>query len=323
MDDENLQVSFLTPTLNRVDYLERVWRSLENQTYRNFEWIVADDGSTDGTDAKVRELAARSSFPVTLIQASERVGKARMDNEAIRRARGKFILWCDSDDYFLPHALERLLSTWNSIPENQRENFVGVTALCSDNLGVTPATPPVLDCSWNDLSERYEVVGDLVFFTRADALKSHLFPEVDFVVPESVLWTTIGNRKARICPEVLKVMEYKAPGCISFSGKMEYSRGRAHALAICERNLWQYPRSLRQRVWRTLTFLRYCIHGDIGPAKALRLWGSNSSRWLIALVSPLAWALALRDLGRGKVVKTHREFLSAMNRATITTRTLS
>lgn len=314
-------ISVVTPTLNRGGYLERVWRGLDCQTYRNFEWIVADDGSTDGTDAKLRDLAEKSRFPIIVISASERVGKARMDNEAIRQARGEFIIWCDSDDYFLPHALERLVAVWTSIPEDERDDFVGVTALCSDNLGATPSVLPDLDCSWNDLSERHKIAGDLALFARADALKAHPFPEVDFVIPEGVVWTTIGNRKARQCLDVVKVVEYQAPGCISFSGKMEYSRGRAYALAICEKNLARYPRSIRQRLWRTVTFLRYCIHGEVGSDEAMRLWNANSSAWLIASIWPIAWTLALRDIAQGKVVKTHRKFLLAATRAIITTRT--
>lgn len=66
--------SILTPSWNRAAYLERVWRGLNSQTFRNFEWIVADDGSTDETEEVVRLLAAQSNFPVTYIQ----IGRAHV-----------------------------------------------------------------------------------------------------------------------------------------------------------------------------------------------------------------------------------------------------
>ena len=71
---------------------------------------MADDGSSDETASVVGELADRSDFPVLLIQSNVHIGKARMDNEAVARASGEFILWNDSDNYLLPNAIERLVA---------------------------------------------------------------------------------------------------------------------------------------------------------------------------------------------------------------------
>ena len=317
----DIPISILTPTYNRARYLERVWEGLQSQSYQGFEWIVGDDGSVDDTAAGVRDLAARSAFPVTLIRASTRVGKARLDNEAIRQATGEFILWCDSDDYLLPNALERLLAAWQGIPANDRDDYVGITALCRTDTGVVVdpfPDAPYLDTTWNDLAEVHGVTADMIFFTRATALKSHPFPEVDFVIPESVVWTAIGHRKARFIHEVLKVIEYGSAHCISFSNKMEYNRGRAYALAATVCHLSGYPQGFKVRLWRAITFVRYCLHGEIGYRKAWRLWGNNSSRRLFRVATLCGWLLALKDRWQGKVVKTHRDFLAAREVARIT-----
>lgn len=316
MKNSTLSISILTPTWNRARYLERVWNGLASQTIKDFEWIVADDGSTDDTEQVIRGLAAQSDFPVVYIKAVRRVGKARIDNEAIKGACGNFILWCDSDDYLLPNALEWLLETWNSIPTATRDNYVGITALCATDNGPIEYPFPDLsyhDVPWNDLAEVHGVTGDMLFFTRANALKAHLFPEVDFVIPESVVWTAIGHHKSRLIPEVLKIVEYQTVNGISFSGKMEYNRGRAYAMAITVRNLASYPRSLKIRWWRLVTFIRYSIHGEIGYRESQCLWRDNSSRLAFWLATPLAWLLACKDVLQGKVVKSHRDFLAANN----------
>ena len=106
-------VSIWTPSWNRAGLLERVWTGLNSQSYKNIEWIIGNDGSTDETADVISELASRSEFPVSVITASTRIGKARMDNEGIARARGEFIIECDSDDYLLPHAVKLLVDTWN------------------------------------------------------------------------------------------------------------------------------------------------------------------------------------------------------------------
>lgn len=113
-------ISVLTPTWNRASYLKTVWKGLQSQGFRNFEWIVANNGSQDDTVEIVRALAKKSDFPVTLISASQRVGKSRIDDEAVSAARAEFILWCDSDVYLLPEALQTLFDTWHTIPAPER-----------------------------------------------------------------------------------------------------------------------------------------------------------------------------------------------------------
>ncbi len=307
-------ISILTPTWNRCGYLKRVWDGLNNQTYKNIEWIVCDDGSTDDTGAKLRELGSKAAFPVTVVTASVHIGKARMDNEAIKRARGEFILWKDSDDYLLPQAVEQLVAAWNSIPQESREEYVGIAALCTSQWGIASSPLPnddIFDTTMNDLMKKMKVGGDMVFLARSGALRIHPFPEVDFVVPESAIWTSIGDQKIRLTPEVAMVKEYQAANCISFSGKMEYSRGRAHAMAICVHNLRSYPTDLKTRLWEIVTYLRYCIHGEINLAATLRLWGGNSNVATLLLACPFSCLLALKDQLQGKVRKTHREFLAA------------
>lgn len=313
-------VSILTPTHNRAALLRRVWDGLRSQTSRHFEWIVADDGSSDSTEQLVRDVANQSDFPILYIRASQHVGKARMDNEAIRRARGEFILWCDSDDYLVPLAISKLTEAWNSIPPSSRHEYVGITALCTASGGVVANPFPGAtrnDVTWNDLAEIHRVTSDMLFFVRSSALRAIPFPEVDLVIPESVVWTALGNQKTRLVPEALKVVEYQCEGGISFSGLMAYNRGRAHALAHSARNLRRYRRGSKTKWWRLITFLRYCKHGEIRLRDAMRLWEGNSSLVFLVLALPLAWLLAARDTAQGKVRKTHRQFMAAKDTAVI------
>lgn len=311
-------VSILTPTWNRAAYLNRVWKGLESQTYKNFEWIVANDGSLDDTVSVIEALASRSNFPVILMQASVRIGKARMDNESIAQASGKFILWNDSDDFLLPNALQRLVETWNSIPSGDQDDYVGITALCADDRGVisSPYHGPI-DVTWNDLSGKHGVKGDMALFTRASALKANRFPEVDFVIPEGVVWTKLADMKTRFCPEVVMIKEYRAPYCISFSGKMEYCRGRAYAMAGALRAHKSSHQKLQIRLWDLITFIRLCVHGDISLSDQAGMWSGNSSRMLFFSMWPVGWAFAIKDHVQRKVRKTHLEFLRASRVVTI------
>jgi glycosyltransferase involved in cell wall biosynthesis len=312
-------VSVLTPTWNRAKFLERVWRGLEKQSYENFEWIVCNDGSSDDTEVTLRQLLRNSRFPIFVISADRRVGKARMDNEAVAVARGHFIVWNDSDDVLVPGALEQLVDAWESIPRSERDRYVGITAFCSDPDG-KPLTPFLdempLDSTWDELTTKYVATQDRVYFVRSDLLKRNPFPEVDFVIPESSVWCLLGNLKTRVVPKTILVKQYGAPHGISFSGLMEYSRARAYALAISENQSTRTDYRWQQRLWRLLTFIRYSVHGEIPLHGASRLWTPVGSTALFWAVLPAAVVLAAKDAGERKVRKTHREFEQAAKAAT-------
>ena len=307
-------ISVLTPTWNRASYLRRVWESLVTQSYVNFEWIVANDGSIDDTVQVVTELAQKSSFSLSLISASCRIGKSRMDNEAVRIARGEFIIWCDSDDYLMPNALEVLINTWNSIPLNDRGEFCGVTALCDTKNKILGRRYPVnnyTDIEFNNLFNMIQ--SDLVIFTRSKLLKCVPFLEVDFLIPETSVWNEIGVRKTRFVPEILERKSYGEENCLSFTGLMEYNRGRAYALAITKRFIWN-DLGFKDRIQRMVNYIRYCIHGEIGTGEAVALWKAGIAIKLVfLLIFPFALLFAFNDIRKGKVRKTHRQFSVANN----------
>lgn len=318
-------ISVLTPTWNRAAYLYMVWEGLEAQGFRNFEWIVANDGSQDETVEVVRALAQKSDFPVTLISASQRVGKSRIDNEAVSAAKGDFIIWCDSDDVLLPKALQTLLDTWHSIPAAERDSFCGVSALCDTEEGVLGnrfySSDQPVDMIWNEMFRALRA--DLVIFTRADLVKQNPFPEVDFLISESSVWSKIGVRKTRFLPAVLERKRYREVNALSHSGHMSYNRGHAHAIALTSPYLAPFLNQ-KERLKRAVNYLRYSRHGEIPFGDALRLWQADGRQIALFLALwPTAQALALKDQLQGKVRKTHRDFLAAQAVATITTERLT
>src|SRR5437879_13793520 len=108
-----MRFTVLTPTYNRAHLLEGVYRSLCAQTFRDFEWVIVDDGSTDGT----RQLVAswKSFFPIRYTWKPNG-GPTSALNAGISAAAGEFIMQVDSDDRLVPHALERFDYRWKQIP---------------------------------------------------------------------------------------------------------------------------------------------------------------------------------------------------------------
>ncbi|NLN38937.1 MAG: glycosyltransferase family 2 protein [Smithella sp.] len=97
-------ISVIMPVYNRDMYLHEAIESILCQTYQNFELIIADDGSTDGSVAIIREYAGRDRRIRPLFFAHR--GIPRTSNTAVVHAGGEFIARQDSDDIALPNRLE-------------------------------------------------------------------------------------------------------------------------------------------------------------------------------------------------------------------------
>lgn len=85
-----------TPTYNRAHTLLRVFSSLQAQTFQDFEWLIVDDGSTDGTEELIKHWGSESHFPVRYFKQENR-GKHVAFNRGVREATGQFFLPLDSD----------------------------------------------------------------------------------------------------------------------------------------------------------------------------------------------------------------------------------
>ena len=107
-------VSVVIPVFNAGDYLARALDSVARQTYRDFETVIVDDGSTDRRTLAILEAAARE--PGVTVHRTENGGPARARNVAIERARGAYVLPLDADDYLAPAFLERTASLLDADP---------------------------------------------------------------------------------------------------------------------------------------------------------------------------------------------------------------
>ena len=98
----NPEISIVIPAYNRADLLPQALESVFAQTYQNFEVIVSDDGSTDNTEAVIRQFGDR----VTYLKNNHSGLPSVARNTALNQANGKYIAFLDSDDLWLPDKLK-------------------------------------------------------------------------------------------------------------------------------------------------------------------------------------------------------------------------
>ena len=101
------KVSIIVPVYNVRDQLERCLDSIHNQTYTNFECILVDDGSTDGS-AEICDIYDQNDDRFIVIH-QKNAGLSTARNNAMNVASGEYISFIDSDDYVLPSYLENMI----------------------------------------------------------------------------------------------------------------------------------------------------------------------------------------------------------------------
>lgn len=113
------KVSVCIPTYNRKEYLKETLESVFAQTYRDYEVVIIDDGSTDGTDQMIKQIDGPIKY---FHQENHGVSDAR--NKLIDKAEGEYITFIDSDDILLPYAIEELME----IVENRDSDVVAYSS---------------------------------------------------------------------------------------------------------------------------------------------------------------------------------------------------
>ncbi len=101
-------VSIITPSYNTAEYIAETIRSVQAQTYQNWEMIIVDDCSTDDTDAVVGAYLTDSR--IRYLKNEKNSGAAVSRNYALREAKGKWIAFLDSDDLWTPDKLEKQIA---------------------------------------------------------------------------------------------------------------------------------------------------------------------------------------------------------------------
>lgn len=133
-------VSIIIPTYNRAHLVGRAIQSVLNQTYKDFELIIVDDGSTDNTEDITKEFQKKNER-INYIRHEKNKGGSAARNTGIKVARGEYIAFLDSDDEWLPTKLEKQTSYFNKCP-----NSVGAIYCLSysqdDSSGYTKKSSP-------------------------------------------------------------------------------------------------------------------------------------------------------------------------------------
>ncbi len=188
-----------TPVYNRADTIKRVFDSLEKQTFKDFELLIINDGSTDNSHAGIETLIKECSFPVRYINNKENKHKMACLLQGVELAKGKFFLTFDSDDECTEDALEVFKNTYDAIPDDKKDSVCSLTCLCKDQFGSLVGEKFDTDLYYsstfgNMIQNRYK--NEKWGFTKTDVLKGVFINDYLFAkgyIPEGVIWNLLSK----------------------------------------------------------------------------------------------------------------------------------
>ena len=196
-------VTILTPSYNRALNLPKLFESLKNQSCKNFEWIVVDDGSVDDTktciDGFIQEAAlGGDSFPI-VYEYQSNGGKHTALNRGISMAKGELLFIVDSDDWLSENAVETVLEyadKYEKIKESEKLCGFSFLRAFSDgkvNTGEFPENEKI--DTYRQQRINNNLLGDKAEVFYTDIIRKYPFEVFDGerFMPEDAVWMQMSG----------------------------------------------------------------------------------------------------------------------------------
>lgn len=186
-----MTITILTPSYNRGGALDNLFKSLQKQTSKDFEWLLIDDGSTDDTKNIVTEMQQNADFPVRYIYKVNG-GKHTALNVGVQQIASELTFIVDSDDTLVPNAIETIFEYHEKY--GKQDKLCGYSFLRQYPNGEINGKPFVpdekvgtfIDCRINANDTHADKAE--VFFTKC--LREYPFPEYnnEKFLGEDIVW---------------------------------------------------------------------------------------------------------------------------------------
>ena len=242
-------ITVFTSTYNRAHLLPNLYQSLLQQKAQDFEWLVVDDGSTDGTEELVNQWIEEAVFTIRYFK-KENGGKHTAINKGVQLAEGDLFFIIDSDDVLAEDALHKIKHYGEQI--KKKEEICGIIGL-SQYLGQEKIVGDRFlynewEVSFADVYLKYHLKGDKSVAFKTAVLQQYPFPEKQGVrfVFEAVVWHEMSKKYNVLALNmIVQFVEYQKSGVSDSSFKKWYIQSLAFSFFHLIKNktypLLKYP----------------------------------------------------------------------------------
>lgn len=302
-------ITVFTPTYNRGNLLNRLYQSLCKQNYKEFEWIIVDDGSLDDTSSIVNIIQDKHPYGdfSILYYKKENGGKHTAVNTGVQKAHGDLFFIADSDDILPPNALQTVAGVWEQTKyDNSIGGICGFDGDINDGSLIGTGFPKevhllnielsnhinigYIDATTRDVRFKLKVDGDMKEVFRTSVLREFPFPEIkgERFCPEVLVWNRIASKyKLRHINKIIYLVEYQQDGITSAITRSRMNSPIASSMTYAE--MLDYDISLKWKIRSAINYwrFRYCIKN-----KALK---APDVKWYWRLFQIIGLLMHLKD----------------------------
>lgn len=293
-------VTVLTPTYNRAHTLPRVYESLVKQSFKDFEWLIIDDGSSDGTRELIDTYKAAASFSIRYYY-KENGGRHTALNYALDKISSEYVINLDSDDALTDNALQLVYNAWKSIPPQDSDRFWCVSGRCieaSSRRMIGKLYPFHINLLTGRAQHKeiQKYPGEKSCCRKAAILREFPFPEFSDTkfVSEGMVWEKINKYYDQFCTNDVFRIYYTDSNDSLTSGNMHstmrwrtYYYSAQFYLNECFSQI-----TYNRTVLRALVSISRCAILSHTPVRetlgGLHMW---YTRILVLLGYPIAWII--------------------------------
>ena len=254
-----MKFTIFTPTFNRKELLEKLYKSLQKQTFKDFEWLIVDDGSADGTKEKVEEFLSEKKLDIKYY-FKENGGKQRAYNFATDKANGEIFICLDSDDEYVENGLETILKYWKKYEKNNNIAGMGYLSTYPNREVIGSSFPEKEMISTQfDIYNKYGVKGDKGLMFRTEIIKKYKFPVFDDekFITEAVVYNRICEKyKMVYVNEKIEIKEYQEDGLTAKYNNLLLRNPKGQALYHNEINFQNL--TFKQKILNNAIYYKFC-----------------------------------------------------------------
>lgn len=273
MTDRRVFLTIITPAYNRAGLLKDCFHSLQQQTDRDFQWIVVDDGSTDPTEQVMKEILEQRDWMDICFIRKENGGKHTALNASHPYITGRYVLILDSDDTLTPDAVETVRAGWKKYGKDPRIGLVIYQKGASveePNCYAKKEGIPVDGGSY--------VRTKIVSYDSAETIKASLFKKLVFPVfegerflAETALWFRASyTHKSVYINKVIYICHYLEGG-LTDSGRSMRVRNPKGGMYTSRLKMHK-KKNMKERVKNGLLYVCY---GHYAGMNSLQILKSN------------------------------------------------
>lgn len=287
-----MKFTIFTPTYNREGLLISLYESLKKQTFKDFEWLIVDDGSVDNTNETVQQFIKENILNISYYY-KENGGKQRAYNYALDNAKGELFICLDSDDEYVSNALETILEYWKKVEKNAKIVGMGYLSTYPDGSTIGSEFPndEMVETQFN-IYNKYKVTGDKGLMFRTEVIKNYKFPVFDGekFTTEALVYNRIAEKYEMLyINEKIEIKQYHEDGLTAKYNDLLLRNPKGNALYHNERN--KHKMTFKEKIFNNAVYYKFCRVANYSFSKIFK---ESYSKLFLILSLPIGIYMDLK-----------------------------